>query len=223
MLASRCRIAGAVSVFAAVLLAAAEGHSEDPRIERIGREGGPGAGAVTALCIDRTGLLSIGSRDGLKLFDGETLREFDHDATDPASISDNNIRVIYEDHEGRLWIGTNSGGLDLLDRASWRFDRFRNDPADPATLSHDSVYAIQEDRAGRLWVGTQQGLNRLDTATRKVTRFMASPGEPGALASDYIIELHTDDSGRLWIATFGGGLSRLDPETGAIATFRHAA
>src|SRR5215813_10354978 len=141
MLASRYRIAGAVSVcIAALLVTVPEARPASPVIERIGREDGPMPDVVTALCLDHTGLLWIGSRDGLKLFDGELVREFDHDATDPASISDNSIRVIHEDREGRLWIGTNSGGLDLLDRASWRFDRFRNDPADPASLSHDSVY-----------------------------------------------------------------------------------
>ncbi|MCI0657700.1 MAG: histidine kinase [Acidobacteria bacterium] len=176
---------------------------------------------MTALCLDRTGLLWIGSRDGLLLFDGQTIRTFEHDVSDPESISDNAIRTIYEDREGYLWIGTNSGGLNRLDRAQWRFQRFRHEPADPGSLSHDSVYAVLEDRAGFLWVGTQQGLNRFDPRTRTFHRFLADSADPVALASDYILALYEDRAGRLWVGTLGGGLSRWEPKHGTFTSFRN--
>jgi signal transduction histidine kinase/ligand-binding sensor domain-containing protein len=177
---------------------------------------------VTALWLDRTGLLWIGSRDGLLLFDGQTLRTFEYDVSDPESISDNAIRTIYEDRQGYLWIGTNSGGLNRLDRAQWRFQRFRHEPSDPGTLSNDSVYAVLEDRAGFLWVGTQQGLNRYNPKTRTFHRFTADSGDPAALASDYILALCEDRAGRLWVGTLGGGLSRWDPERGTFTSFRNS-
>ncbi|HKQ97823.1 MAG TPA: two-component regulator propeller domain-containing protein [Candidatus Polarisedimenticolia bacterium] len=220
MLVPPLRAAGAATILAIPLLTLPAGVAAAPRIERIGQEEGPMPDVVTALCLDRSGLLWIGSRDGLRLFDGETVREFDHDAADPASLSDNAIRVIHEDREGRLWVGTNSGGLNLLDRGRWRFDRYRHDPADPQSLSHDSVYAVLEDRAGHVWVGTQNGLNRLEPGSRRFTRFMAAPGDPNGLASGYILALQEDRAGRIWIGTFGGGLSALDPASGAITTWR---
>ena len=99
------------------------------------------------------------------------MRSFEHEVGNADSLPDNSIRVIYEDRAGRLWVGTNTGGLARLDRATGRFEVLRHDPADPTSLSHDSVYAIAECPDGSLWVGTQEGLNRLDPKTRKFERF----------------------------------------------------
>ena len=62
--------------------------------EPIGSEGGPLSPIITALYQDRSGFLWIGSRDGLTLHDGHTFTIFEHDASDPASISDSSIRAV---------------------------------------------------------------------------------------------------------------------------------
>ena len=108
-------------------------------------------------------------------------------------------------------MGTNTGGLALLDRSTGRFDRFRRDPADRRSLSHDSVYAIAEDRSGRLWVGTQEGLNCLDPRARTFDRVLADSSNPATLPHNYIYALKLDRRGRLWIATVGGGVAWIDP------------
>ncbi|MGH9867429.1 MAG: two-component regulator propeller domain-containing protein [Candidatus Polarisedimenticolia bacterium] len=186
-----------------------------PHAQRLGSAGGPPAEVITALHRDREGLVWLGSRDGLALYDGSTFTQFRHDPADPSSISDNTVRTIFEDREGRLWFGTNTGGLNLLDRSRWNFIRFRHDESDPASLSHDSVYAIADGEPGELWVGTQVGLNRLDVASGRFQRFDAG--------HDYVTALLRDPDGRLWVATNGGGLSRRDPRTGEIVTWRHSA
>jgi signal transduction histidine kinase/ligand-binding sensor domain-containing protein len=189
--------------------------------ERIGTEGGPPPEVITSLYQDRTGFIWIGSRDGLTLYDGYTFTVFEHDPSDPFSISDNTIRTIYEDSRGNLWLGTNTGGLNRLDRATWRFEHFRHRSADPRSISHDSINAILEDDSGALWVGTQVGLNRYDYETGTFERFMADPDRSGALSGDYIYSLYQDRDGRLWIGTIGGGLNRWNPESGSFAVFRH--
>jgi len=217
------RMTAAAGLLALLLTAAPGAGAAAPRQHGIGREGGAIPDVVTALCRDHTGLLWVGSRDGLLLYDGQTVRVFEHDASDPASISDNAVRAIHEDREGDLWIGTNSGGLNRLDRAGWRFERLRHDPADLETLSHDSVYAIQEDGDGALWVGTQRGLNRRDPKTGRFERFIADPAgvATGALGNDYILAIHRDGRGRMWFGTLGGGLYRWEPGAGAFTAFRH--
>jgi signal transduction histidine kinase/ligand-binding sensor domain-containing protein len=173
--------------------------------------------SVTAIYQDRAGFLWIGSRAGLILYDGYASTLFDHEPSDPASLSDNAIRTVFEDRHGFVWIGTNAGGLDRLDRSAWTFEHHRHDSSDRASLSHDSVYAVVEDRDGKLWVGTQGGLNRLDPTTGRFERFPAGASGPG---SDYVAGLHLGRDGELWIATVGGGLSRRDPVSGAFTTFR---
>src|SRR5262245_36993521 len=134
----------------ATSLAAPADHPGGLRFSRVGTEGGPPPEVVTALYQDRAGFLWIGSRDGLFRYDGQEFMEFKHDPADPASISDNAVRTLFEDGRSCLWIGTNSGGLERLDRARWKFEHHRHDSADPSSLSHDSVYAVAEDPGGAL-------------------------------------------------------------------------
>ena len=162
----------------------------------------------------------IGSRDGLTLYDGHSFVVFEHDASDPTSLSGNTIRTIYEDRAGNLWFGTNTGGLNRLDRSSWTFEHFRHDSADPRSISHDSVYAILHDQDGFLWVGTQRGLNRLDTETGEFQRFFADPDDPGSLSNDYVMTLVQDRTGRVWVGTLGGGLNLWHPQTETDSTRR---
>ena len=179
---------------------------------------GPAVESVTAITEDRRGFLWIGSRENLALYDGYTSMVFEHDVADPASISDNSIRTIYEDSKGTIWVGTNTGGLERLDRETWSFRHHRHDSRDPRSLPHDSVYAVAEDRDGNYWVGTQGGLASLDPASGKFER---APSEPAGPGSEHVMALRVDRDGALWVGTLGKGLSRRDPRSGEFRNFRH--
>ncbi len=105
-----------------LLLAAAPasaGQATGLHFERIGKAGGPPPEVITALHQDRNGYLWIGSRSGLLLFDGYSYTTFQHDPSDPGSITDNTIRTFYEDRDGSLWIGTNTGEIRNALRYGW--------------------------------------------------------------------------------------------------------
>jgi signal transduction histidine kinase/streptogramin lyase len=162
-----------------------------------------GSEIITEVMVDATGFLWIGTREGLVLHDGQSFRRFQHEVNDPDSISSNGIRGVMEDAQGRLWINTISGGLNLLDRSTWRFRSWRHDRNNPDSLSHDGVFALAPAPDGRLWVGTQAGLDLFDPDSGRFEhRIVATGGE-------FIIDLHIDAQGRLWVATLGQGLFRL--------------
>lgn len=187
--------------------------------ERVGSEGGPPPGVITALQQDRDGFIWIGSRNGLFFFDGYRYEIFQHDPSDPGSLSDSTIRTIHEDPDGTLWIGTNTGGLNRFDPATRSFVHYRHNSSDTRSLSHDSVYAVLRDSHGTLWVGTQIGLNRFDPKAGRFDRIVAGGAE--GLVNDYILALHEDHAGRLWVGTLGGGLHRWDAKRGKFDVFRH--
>lgn len=203
-------LTGILSLMAMLAVSPASGaRSLDPHFERVGSESGPPFSVITALHQDRVGFLWIGSRNGLALFDGHAWISFEHDPSDPSSISDDQIRVLHEDESGRLWVGTNTGGLNQLDRAARTFVRFRHESGNPQSLSHDSVYAIADAGDGKLWVGTQRGLNLFDPQTGIFERFLADAAAGGP-SNNYISALLVDRSRRLWVGTVGGGLNRYD-------------
>ena len=214
---------GACATFAVSLLAAplpvladrspSAALPEDLIVERLGEGRGFPSATITALYRDRAGFLWVGSREGLALWDGYSVRSFEHEVGNVGSLPDNSIRVLSEDSAGRLWVGTNTGGLARLDRTKGQFEVLQHDPADSSSLSHDSVYAIAECGDGSLWVGTQEGLNRLDPATGGFERFRSDDADAGTIPHDYVYALKVDRRGRLWIATIGGGVAWIDPAT----------
>ena len=71
-----------------------------------------------------------------------------------------------------------------------------------------------------MWVGTDAGLSRYEPATDDFVNYGA--GANGAGFTDVRIRvIREDHTGALWIGTLGGGLNRLDPETGRVTSFRH--
>jgi ligand-binding sensor domain-containing protein len=216
MLVRASTLALAPGVLSATLTLSTPGAAvvpDDLTVERFGGERGFPSETITALFRDRAGFLWVGSREGLSVWDGYSVRIYEHEVGNAESLPDNSVRTIYEDREGRLWIGTNSGGLARLDRASGRFEIFRHDPAKAESLSHDSVYAIAEDGEGALWVGTQGGLNRLDPKTMIFERFLADPADPATIPANYAYALKLDRSGRLWVATVGAGVAWIETST----------
>ena len=160
------------------------------------------AEVITEVYRDRQGFLWIGTREGLFLHDGQRFRKFQHELNAPDSISDSGVRGVFEDSRGRLWIHTISGGLNLLDRARWKFRRFRHQEA-AGTLSHDGIFALAEADDGKLWVGTQAGLDLLDPVSGR-----ARPVKLHGDGGEFIMALLRDREGRLWAGTLGEGLFR---------------
>ncbi|HET8942802.1 MAG TPA: two-component regulator propeller domain-containing protein [Rudaea sp.] len=157
---------------------------------------------ITEVMLDKIGFLWIGTREGLYMYDGQRYRNFQHEIQSPDSISSNGIRGIFEDSRGRLWVNTISGGLNLLDRTTWRFRSWRHQRNDPQSLSHDGVFALAEAADGKLWVGTQAGLDLFDPDKGTFTHEVLATG------GEFVMTLLTDADGRLWVGTLGQGLFR---------------
>lgn len=175
-------------------------------------------GQVQVIGQDRYGFLWFGVQGGLARYDGHSTTIYRHDPNDPHSISDHNVTAWYEDRQGNVWVGTNTGGLNRFDRASETFTRFQHDPAKPGSLGQGTVWAIYEDRAGTLWVTlTESGLARLDRASGTFTHWLPEPERPRARINR-VVNLCEDRQGEFWVAT-QGGLLRYDRASGKFALF----
>ncbi len=180
--------------------------------EPLGADRGLNAQVITALLVDKEGFLWVGSREGLYRYDGYSAIRFIPEENNPNSITDADIRTVYEDPQGILWIATNSGGLNRYDPVTGQFSAYRNNAALADSLSNDSIYGMAEAGDGRLWVGTQIGLNLLDPASGKVQRFVHDPSNADSLSNNYVYAVHRDNSGSTWISTIGGGVNRWAPQ-----------
>ena len=128
-------------------------------------------------------------------------------------LAGRNVYSILQDRAGYLWIGTELG-LNRLDRSSERFHLYQHDPNDTGSLSDGRITSIYIDEAGAMWIGTEEGLNRFDPITETFVRYKHEEKDPASLGSSSILTMTEDRDQQLWIGTNGGGLNRLDRDSG---------
>ena len=149
--------------------------------------------SVKSCLADRSGGLWIASQKGLLRFAGGTLRHF----TAADGIPNDDIRILLEDRQGNLWIGTLGGGL--LRCTAGEFSCLSSAKG----FLGDQVEVLYEDRGGSLWVGTDDGgLHRLKDGKFTVI------GKPEGLSHDLIWSIYEDRQGAVWLGT-DNGLNRL--------------
>ena len=144
---------------------------------------------------------------------------YHHDATDAASLSDDDLRHLYRDRTGLLWIGTYNGGLNIYNPRTRAFGYYRAHPGRQDGLAADLVWSIYKSPAGDLWVGSLGGLTRLDPARRRYRQYDLHD-RPSFAQDDRVVNAILPDSrGRLWIGT-DYGVSRYLPERDAFEFHR---
>ena len=150
---------------------------------------------VSTMVQTRAGYIWVGTELGLVRFDGVSFTVFDESNT--PELKSNIIMALAEDHEGRLWIGTQGGGLTCFKDGRFRTYTIKDG------LSNDSILALYADRVGNLWIGTDGGgLNRF-----KDSHFASYSAKDG-LADATVFSITEDRQGSLWVGT-RAGLNRL--------------
>ena len=168
---------------------------------------------IFSIIEDRTGLLWIGTSDGLICYNRSNNQVSAYKHSDaPGSISNNYVRCVFEDKNGTIWVGTYGGGLNMYDRTSGKFTVFKNIAGSEGSLSSDVVMDIYEDRGGKLWICTYGGgLNSFDKSSHTFKVFKNETSNPKSISSNFVNCIHEDKNGKLLVGTYGGGLNVLDP------------
>ncbi len=128
---------------------------------------------------------------------------FVHNPQNANSINSGRIRDVLDDGEGSLWIGTENGGLDILDLSSCEkskpiFIHHQNNEDDETSLSNNSIYSLLKDKQGTIWIGTYGGgLNYYNELLYKFDHFKIPNG-------NNIINVIYKEDHNLWIGTEGG-------------------
>ena len=126
---------------------------------------------IVAINDDKEGNIWIGTDDGgLNCYHPST-RHFSHYFNKGERMPD--LRVIFCDSRGRVWIGQK--GLYLLDVATDSFRIY----TDKAGLSDDFIKGITEDGQGNLWIAGSDGLVQFNPETRYSKKYNTGDGLQG--------------------------------------------
>ena len=165
----------------------------------------PNSSVGQALTQDAEGFVWVGMENGLARWDGYRFRTYRSDPATPGALPDNVINSLYTDSQGRLWIGTGSGGLARYDPEHDRLVRYS---IGPNGLSHASIRDIVEDGAGGIWVATEGGLDQFSLETGAVKHFRHNERDPDSLPDDRVRAVRRSRDGTLWVGTARGLVRR---------------
>jgi len=101
----------------------------------------------------RDGYVWIGTGLGLARFDGVRFVTFNRKNTPEFKVDD--VKTLFEDREGRIWIGLFSGGV--LTYSQGKF----NAPPSCGPISNDAIQEIFADSSGGIYLCTRSGLFRV--------------------------------------------------------------
>ena len=123
---------------------------------------------------------------------------------------------ICEDTKHRLWVGTFTSGLYLLEnpysKKPVQPKIFRHNASDKNCLGDDVIYAVSEDlNTGDLWIGTRSGLTILKNGEVNDPAFVNyAPDRFRSFSFNEVNAILRDRAGMMWLGMLGGGVSYID-------------
>ncbi len=139
-------------------------------------------------------------------------------------LNNNQVRGIAEAAKGRIWIGTDHGGINVIDKKNMTVQYIRRNEEVANSLAHNSINALYKDPEGIIWVGTfKKGVNYYHQNNIRFPLISHQASVKESLPFDDVNVFVEDDKANLWIGTNGDGLLYLDRATGAYTRYRHDA
>ena len=157
---------------------------------------------ISYLTIDSSGLLWIGTYNGVMAYDNSADKLTRYDLVEDRSVR---VNSIFESKDRNIWTGTGDG-LILMEKGTTTKKLYTEEDG----LANNSVSSIIEDNDGYLWISTLNGLSRLD---RKTGEFRNYHQYDGLQENEFNVKAaFKSQSGRLY---FGGinGLTTFNTNT----------
>lgn len=143
---------------------------------------------------DGTTMWISGSREGLFAYQNGILEP----CIGPAGHEKILAECLFEDSQGRLWVGIGNGMVLCREKGQWLL--FKESDGLPFAY----ITCMTEDAEGTIWAGSlDAGLYRLDGGHFNLV------SQKDGLSADDIRSLCRDREGNLWVGTRTGGLDRL--------------
>ncbi len=168
---------------------------------------------IVSMIIDSRNRLWVASfNKGLNCFShsGELLASY----TTRNSSLNNDIILSMVEREGKLWIGTDGGGINVLDLETGEFTILEYIPGEENySLPANSILSLYKDKDNNIWAGSvRNGLISIREVYMK-TYTNVIPGNANGLSNKSILSLYQQNPDRIWIGTDGGGINSFNPYT----------
>lgn len=165
--------------------------------------------------------LNPGHSDGVFRLNPKTGAWKHYTTSTSTALSSSMVRQVMEDMNGNIWIATDHGGINILDKTKEKMRYLKNNPFDLTSLGQNSVVCLYRDDTGIMWAGTykngisyyHESIFKFQTVRYPLSQTLDTSN------NDYncVVE---DTTGDLWVGTSGNGLLRYNRQTGEYTRYR---
>lgn len=171
----------------------------------------------------------VGSGFSIFSLKDKSVKNFQNETGNPASLPGNDVFCIIKDANGNIWLGTNNG-LALYNAANENFITFRNNKNDKYATLCSRILSIRQLKDNRLWIASE--LNGIAILNLKQGMFLS----PEELSIEYIQEgddsrslsnasarcIFQDSFDNIWIGTWGGGINFISSKPPLFTTLSYS-
>ena len=108
-------------------------------------------------------------------------------------------------------MGTDGGGIHILNPQTGKISTLRYIPGDRYSLPANSILCLYNDKSDNMWAGSvRNGLINIKEVGMKTYQDVL-PGQNYGLSEKTILSIYQDHDNQIWIGTDGGGHQPLRP------------
>ncbi|WP_437920385.1 two-component regulator propeller domain-containing protein [Sphingobacterium sp. LRF_L2] len=180
--------------------------AQSPKAKYLGLQDGLSNQQVLDVVHDDQGFVWIATELGLNRFASNSFKTYyESEKQDGTSVNSSEINTLfYDDH--KLYVGTRSNGLNVLDLQTNHFSYFLHHPEDKNSIATNDITDIIKSKDGHLWLTTyHQGVQRFNPDNKRFETF--NKKKIPTLPENSCWTLVEDESGLLYIGHVNEGMS----------------
>lgn len=122
-------------------------------------------------------------------------------------LNSNLVNGITQDSKGLVWIATDHGGINIVDKRTFLVRQLLSVDDDNKSIAQNCINTLYKDDNGIIWAGTfKKGISYYHENIIQFPLVKKRPLNKSSLPYEDVNQFAEDDLGNIWIGTNGGGL-----------------
>ncbi len=142
--------------------------------------------------------------------------------TEKCRLNNNSVTGIIQDENGLIWIATDHGGINVINKTDFTITYIQNNPFNERSLVDNTITTIYKDYQNFVWIGSfKKGMSYYHENLFNFNLYKIRLENSKVFGYNDIDNFAEDKKGNLWIGTNGGGLIYFDRARNTFTQYVH--